>query len=147
MRKLGEVFDGADYDHDRDSERLGTQLERIKEAVIGKGFFTLLQISQMTGDPESSISAQLRNLRKPRFGGYKVERKHLDEGVYVYSVIEYSKEERQEKKKKEEEEKERLKRGFEQLLEMARFAQKHGYKLQPELRELGSKLRKKYGKA
>lgn len=147
MRKLREVFDGDDYNHGRDSERLGTQLERIKEAVIGKGFFTYEQIALMSGAPLTSIPAQIRNLKKARFGGYKVERRYVCDGVYVYSVLEPSTEDLEKRKKKEEEEKERMEKGFRQFLEMFKFARSHGYNIKPELRDLGSKLRKKYGKA
>ena len=47
---------------------------------------TLREIATLTGDPEASISAQLRHLRKPRFGAYEVEREYLRDGLYRYKV-------------------------------------------------------------
>lgn len=48
---------------------------------------TLGWIADSTGDPEASISAQLRHLRKPRFGGHTVEREHLGNGLYQYRLV------------------------------------------------------------
>ena len=40
-----------------------------------------------TGDPPESVSAQLRHLRKERFGSHTVEKKYLGDGLYVYRLI------------------------------------------------------------
>jgi hypothetical protein len=50
---------------------------------------TLDEIADVTGDPHASISAQLRHLRKPRFGGYLVEKRsrgRRDQGLFEYRV-------------------------------------------------------------
>jgi len=47
---------------------------------------TLGELSALTGDPEASISARLRDLRKPRFGGLTVERKYIRRGLFAYRV-------------------------------------------------------------
>jgi hypothetical protein len=44
-------------------------------------------VARMTGDPEASVSAQLRHLRKPRFGGHTVERRYMSNGLYEYKLI------------------------------------------------------------
>ena len=80
-------FDGADYNHARDGERLNTQLARIVTLMADGQWRTLEQIKLATGDPEASISAQLRNLRKARFGRMTVERKHVGFGLYQYRVM------------------------------------------------------------
>ena len=80
-------FNGADYDHERDSVRLTGQILRIWNVVSDGRWRTLMDISSVTGDPEASISAQLRHLRKPRFGGYTVEREYLHNGLYRYRVL------------------------------------------------------------
>ena len=59
----------------KDRERLTGQLERVYEAVKGGRWLTLTGIAARTGDPEASISAQLRNLRKPRFGAYDIRKR------------------------------------------------------------------------
>jgi hypothetical protein len=80
-------FDGDDYQPDRDHARLKTQLDIIRNAMTGAGPLTLEQISKQTGAPHASVSAQLRNLRKPRFGSFTVVRKHLGRGLYSYELI------------------------------------------------------------
>ena len=80
-------FDGADYDHDRDNARLTGQLLRIWNVVKDENWHTLPELSTRTGDPEASISAQLRHLRKPRFGSHIVERRHVLNGLYEYRVV------------------------------------------------------------
>jgi hypothetical protein len=44
------------------------------------------QISKSTGDPEASVSAQLRHLRKRRFGEHLVERRYCGDGLYEYKL-------------------------------------------------------------
>ena len=80
-------FNGADYAPARDDVRLTGQLLRIWSVVAGGAWMTLGQIAAKTGDPEASISAQLRHLRKARFGGHTVERRYLREGLYEYRVL------------------------------------------------------------
>ncbi len=46
----------------------------------------MAQIEAATGYPQASISARLRDLRKPRNGGYTVERSHVHRGVWAYRV-------------------------------------------------------------
>lgn len=78
------VFNGADYIPERDNERLGNQLSRVKKAIHSGEWKTLKQLSEETGDPEASISAQLRHLRKPRFGSFVIERRYVSNGLYEY---------------------------------------------------------------
>ena len=80
-------FDGADYIDARDRGRLGGQILRIYELMSDGSWRTLQQISDTTGDPHSSVSAQLRNLRKKRFGGHVVERDYLGGGLYQYRLV------------------------------------------------------------
>ena len=80
-------FDGSDYDHERDSERLKTQLQIIEDFMDSNGYKTLQQIADATGFPAASVSAQLRNLRKARFGARTVEKKHIKNGLYSYRLL------------------------------------------------------------
>jgi len=80
------VFNGPDYDPDRDDERLKSQSIRIFDLMKDGQWRTLRQIAGLTGDPESSVSAQLRHLRKPRFGGHVVKRKHIKNGLNQYQL-------------------------------------------------------------
>ena len=80
------VFNGADYVPERDNVRLGNQLLRVKAAIASGQWKTLSELAHETGDPEASISAQLRHLRKPRFGSFNIERRHVSNGLYQYRL-------------------------------------------------------------
>ena len=80
-------FSGADYNRHQDRERLTGQIKRIYELMKDGQWRTLGQIAEYTEDPEASISAQLRNLRKPRFGGYIVEKMNLGNGLFGYRLV------------------------------------------------------------
>jgi hypothetical protein len=79
-------FDGSDYQPARDDVRLDCQLDRIKACMLDGNYRTLSQIEAVTGDPAASISAQLRHLRKPRFGSFIVDKQYMGNGLYAYRV-------------------------------------------------------------
>lgn len=79
-------FDGADYVPPRDDPRLTSQHKRLRALMKDGEWRTLSEIAQETGDPEASMSAQLRHLRKDRFGRHQVERRHEGGGLYKYRV-------------------------------------------------------------
>lgn len=84
-------FDGPDYSPADDKIRLEHQHERIKRVMLDSEWRTLTEISSLTGDPESSISAQLRHLRKERFGAYIVDKRRRGErkdGLFEYLLRE-----------------------------------------------------------
>jgi len=70
------AFDGKTYEAEFDFKRLTSQLNRVKVLMVSGLWFTLGEIARHTGDPESSVSARLRDLRKPRNGGWKINRRH-----------------------------------------------------------------------
>lgn len=80
-------FNGADYRPGRDDERLNGQIERVYALMKDGRWRTLSQIAATCGDPEASVSAQLRHLRKPRFGGHTVDRRYVGAGLYEYRLI------------------------------------------------------------
>ena len=80
-------FDGSDYVPGRDDDRLTGQLKRIWACMKGGEPRSLNEIARITGDPEASISAQLRHLRKARFGGHKIEKTYEGDGLYLYKLI------------------------------------------------------------
>jgi len=84
-------FNGPVYDPAADKERLTRQIGRVYQCMISGQWRTLEEIAQLTGDPESSISAQLRHLRKPKFGGFVVSRRPRGDrahGLYEYQLSE-----------------------------------------------------------
>lgn len=80
-------FDGADYTPKRDDPRLGAQYLRIFNLMSDQQWRTLPEMSAKTGDPPASISAQLRHMRKERFGAHTINRRYLDAGLYEYQLI------------------------------------------------------------
>lgn len=80
-------FDGATYEPERDRGRLNAQLARVKAAMAGAGPLTLRQISERTGDPEASVSARTRDLKKARFGGHTVRRTYVERGLFTYELL------------------------------------------------------------
>lgn len=80
-------FNGPEYLPERDWERLTTQLGRVFHCMKDRRWRTLREIANETGDPEASVSAQLRHLRKKRFGSHTVNRKHVSGGLYKYQLI------------------------------------------------------------
>jgi len=84
----GPDHDGDTYDPELDHVRLNAQTLRVWSALRSGRSLTLRQIADETGDPEASVSARLRDLRKPKFGGHTVERRRLgDSGLFVYRLI------------------------------------------------------------
>lgn len=71
------------------AERLGAQARRVILLMVDGGWRTLSEISSSTGDPEASVSARLRDLRRPECGGYTVDSRVRDParpGLYEYHV-------------------------------------------------------------
>jgi hypothetical protein len=80
-------FNGPAYDESKDYARLTGQIERVWNAMKDGQWRTVDQIVMLTGDPANSVQAQLRHLRKPRFGSYLVERRRVTEsGLWQYRV-------------------------------------------------------------
>jgi len=79
-------FDGADVVHERDSPRLTTQLETIRRMMMNGRWWTVAELEYATGHPGTSISAQIRNLKKSRFGSWKVDRRYEGNGLYSFRL-------------------------------------------------------------
>lgn len=80
-------FDGETYVHARDCARLAEQTSLVFDAMKDGVYRTLSAISKLTGAPEASVSARLRDLRKARFGGHAVNRQYLGHGLYQYQLV------------------------------------------------------------
>jgi hypothetical protein len=84
------MFNGPDYSPGDDEPRLLGQHERIRDLMLDGRWRTLAEIASETNDPAASISAQLRHLRKPRFGSWIVEKRTRGErqhGLYEYRLL------------------------------------------------------------
>jgi len=89
-------FDGATYEKEFDQKRLGAQMYSVYDLMKDKRWRTLSEIAQITGYPEASISARLRDLRKERFGNHTVNRQRRvvpeaninnETGLFEYQLI------------------------------------------------------------
>lgn len=80
-------FDGAYYDPEIDEARLITQLERVKKVLLDGRWHTVAAIAETIRAPEPSVSAQIRNLRKEENGGYEIETKRADDGLFIYRMV------------------------------------------------------------
>lgn len=79
-------FDGETYSKHRDYARLQGQLQRVFELMKDGKHRTLAEIAEQVSGSEAGVSARLRDLRKPKFGGHVVERKRLGGGLWSYAL-------------------------------------------------------------
>lgn len=76
-----------------DAPRIGKQLAAVQQ-VMGSGkWYTLEQLQLALGGmgivaSTQSISARVRDLRKPRFGSHTVERQAVGGGLFQYRLTE-----------------------------------------------------------
>ncbi len=87
------TFDGSTIEPE-DGARLQQQLARVYAVMRDGEWRTLKRISELTDDPEPSVSARLRDLRKPKFGGYTVMREQVKDqdgkpipGLFAYRLV------------------------------------------------------------
>ena len=81
-------FDGDDYVDSRDRQRLKGQMQRVYNCLNDYRWWTVDDICRVTGDRNgASISAQIRNLRKPKFGAYIIEKEHKGNGLYAFRML------------------------------------------------------------
>lgn len=78
--------DGVSFDRKRDGARLNKQAQEVFNVMADGRWHTLSDISGKTNHPEASVSARLRDLRKPKFGGFTVERQALSKGLWQYRM-------------------------------------------------------------
>ena len=84
-------FDGDSYDENYDGPRLESQLLLVFEHMRDSKWATLKEIiAVIKCGTTASISARLRDFRKPKFGGHSVERRRLEgeehKGIWEYQL-------------------------------------------------------------
>jgi len=90
MPKHEPHFNGPTYQPSFDWSRLSRQHERVRDLMLDGRWRTLHEIEALTGDPSASISAQLRHLRKARFGSFVVHKRARGDrsrGLYEYCLL------------------------------------------------------------
>lgn len=80
------MFDGKTYDPALDHNRLNKQLGRVWSIMSYESWHTLDYLVQHAGGTTASVSARLRDLRKEKFGGYKVNRRRISGGLFEYQL-------------------------------------------------------------
>ena len=83
------MFDGETFDFERDFNRLDSQLNRVFALMKDGKWRTLREIADACAPAtETSISARIRDLRKEKFGEYKVLSTPTDRaGVWKYKLV------------------------------------------------------------
>lgn len=86
-------FHGATYNPARDHDRLSAQYDQVF-AVMRDGkarTFSRIRLEAWRKfdvlHPLPSISARLRDMRKPEFGGHTVESECVRQGLWLYRLI------------------------------------------------------------
>jgi hypothetical protein len=87
--RVSEHFDGSTFSPVLDGPRLGRQLAAVHRALSSGGWWTLRELSTFCGGSEAGVSARLRDLRKPKFGGHEVERERVPggRGLWRYRLL------------------------------------------------------------
>ena len=81
-------FDGPAYDHDRDYSRLANRTAKIYEFMKDGKWTTIHEVSErIQNTSESSVSSAIRDFRKKKFGGHKVEKRYISNGLWEYRLI------------------------------------------------------------
>lgn len=86
-------FGGETYVPELDRDRLRGQwldVWRVMAAPKMDNWYTLSELRALTGHPESSISARIRDFRKPRWGGHFVYRRRrgtAERGLFEYRLV------------------------------------------------------------
>jgi biotin operon repressor len=71
------------YDRTRDRERLKAQYTRVRVVMLDHEWHTLPELSSATGDPEASVSARIRELRKR---GHTIDKQYVARGLWEYRM-------------------------------------------------------------
>jgi hypothetical protein len=80
-------FDGVTFEKERDGVRLAGQLLKVFEIMRDGNPRTLNQLADAVGGSEAGVSARLRDLKKDRFGGHIIQKRHLGNGLWQYRLI------------------------------------------------------------
>jgi len=92
---MARTFGGDTFDPKLDEDRLRRQLAEVWRIMSDGQWRTLRSLSAEADAPEASVSARLRDFRKPKFGGHTVQRERIPNGngLHRYRVIPRKKEE------------------------------------------------------
>ena len=70
----------------RDRKRLTGQCKRVYKTMETGRWLTLDDIAAEAKAPQASVSAQIRHLRKPKFGSHIIDKRHNNNGLFEYRL-------------------------------------------------------------
>lgn len=75
-----------------DMVRLGRQRTAVWAVMLTGRWLTLAELEEATGYPQASLSARLRDFRRPKYGGHTVDRRRRlpGGGQYEYRLTQRS---------------------------------------------------------
>jgi hypothetical protein len=86
--QLSPDFDGRTYEPALDHKRLTGQLGRVYETISDGIWRSLGELAMQADGTEASVSARLRDLRKPRFGSHTIDRRRVGtSGLFQYRLV------------------------------------------------------------
>lgn len=68
---------------------MAKQVDEIRDFLSSGCWYTIDEIVRMTSYAPQSVSARLRDLRKPEFGGHTISRRPVPDGVFKGKTYEY----------------------------------------------------------
>lgn len=77
---------GITFDRARDGKRLDGQAGDVFRVMSDGQWHTLADISDATGHPQASVSSRIRDLRKPKFGGFTISTEYVRRGLWRYRL-------------------------------------------------------------
>jgi hypothetical protein len=77
---------GETYSPARDGARLNKQARAVFDLMADGKWRTLREISDAVKASEASVSARLRDFRKPEFGGHVVAKRRFTDAVWQYRL-------------------------------------------------------------
>lgn len=86
MTQLALVWDRVNPKDEQRAEKLTGDLRRIYDIMCDGKAHLVSDIASRLNLPECSVSAQIRHLRKPKFGGYTIKRISLTKGLSAYQL-------------------------------------------------------------
>lgn len=79
--------EGKTYSWQLDGVRLAGQKQRVFDLMRDGRYRTLARIAEVVGGSEAGVSARLRDLRKPQFGAFDVQKRRVAGGIWEYRLI------------------------------------------------------------
>ena len=87
MTQLALVYDRINQTDAQRAMKLTGDLLKVFHVMLDHKPHTVRDLASILHLPETSVSAHLRHLRKPKFGAFNVQRKSLTKGSSYYILI------------------------------------------------------------